>query len=355
MRFDTLGDIPVQVSHPCVRERTLRPVWTVDSRGDDIWENPTSLAVSSEGEIFVLDAMAHSISKLDTLGNFIQAFGREGKGPGELQDAADIAMTRNRLVVLNGGRTSVEWWDPRSGEPEIIVQTGLQTFGVEVVDDTSVIIRGTVGNEGGLYLVTQNGAADIIDLSGLEAVVDDEVAGCWQAVSRRGRLLFLNCRKALALDMPLGGDSDHGYMLDVPLQRASKEELVTAEAEMRAEMAGAGLPEPLVDKVVREQLQALRVLRANAKVLSEVNGGGFAIVEQRPEIPGAPGGVPTVHFFDDTGWVVGGVRLPRPVVDAAYGSGQIFVLEVLPTDEVRLAAYRVPHDSSARAQPCGSL
>lgn len=71
---------------------------------------PTGIAVSKEGTVFVADTGNDRIHAFDASGKFLWTFGRSGEGPGELRWPMDLDIDREgRLYVaeLGGDRVQV--------------------------------------------------------------------------------------------------------------------------------------------------------------------------------------------------------------------------------------------------------
>ncbi len=69
------------------------------------WGNPSDLAVSESGELYVVDNYASTITVLDENGNFLRTIGRPGQGPGEFEHPLRIELAeRDALYVMQGGR-----------------------------------------------------------------------------------------------------------------------------------------------------------------------------------------------------------------------------------------------------------
>lgn len=62
---------------------------------------PTSIGVDSLGNLYVLDAGKFRVSIFDRAGRHLRSFGRQGKGPGELQFPSDMAVTPAGVVAVH--------------------------------------------------------------------------------------------------------------------------------------------------------------------------------------------------------------------------------------------------------------
>ncbi|MFC1561624.1 NHL repeat-containing protein [candidate division KSB1 bacterium] len=70
---------------------------------------PTSLDVDSEGNIYIVETGENAVKKFDRSGTFVQTFGTEGQGPGELNWPLDIFIdSDDRIYVQNAGNRRIE-------------------------------------------------------------------------------------------------------------------------------------------------------------------------------------------------------------------------------------------------------
>ena len=63
----------------------------------------SSMAVSPEGHILVLDALNHAVTVFDRAGSEIHHWGRQGDGPGELQSPVSISVSTDMVVAVASG------------------------------------------------------------------------------------------------------------------------------------------------------------------------------------------------------------------------------------------------------------
>jgi hypothetical protein len=79
-------------------------VITDDSLPEDAFlQNPTGVAVSAEGHLYVCDYGANHIKHFDASGKFLGAIGRKGSGPGDLSSPGYIAAGAGRICVWEWG------------------------------------------------------------------------------------------------------------------------------------------------------------------------------------------------------------------------------------------------------------
>ncbi|HVD78084.1 MAG TPA: peptidyl-alpha-hydroxyglycine alpha-amidating lyase family protein [Vicinamibacteria bacterium] len=89
----------------------------VSGEGPDVFNQPSDVAVSRNGDIFVADGHDENnsnarIVKFSKDGKFIKAWGKHGKGPGEFEVPHGLAFdSRGRLFVADRGNNRIQIFD----------------------------------------------------------------------------------------------------------------------------------------------------------------------------------------------------------------------------------------------------
>lgn len=110
------GDEAEEPAAPPV-EITLQEELAIESgedeaEGDPILASVSTVATGPDGTLYIYDGRSHRIMKYDAQGNFLGAFGREGKGPGEFGTVLALAVDREgRIIVSDGGNARFSIYD----------------------------------------------------------------------------------------------------------------------------------------------------------------------------------------------------------------------------------------------------
>ena len=120
--------LPLTVQDTVVVPSNNAPVWgrevrltrelrigEVEGAPEYMFGRITSMAVATDGSIFVLDRQAVTVRQYDDRGRFVRSYGREGGGPGELRRPEAIALAKNgHLLVRDPANARIAVFD-RSG------------------------------------------------------------------------------------------------------------------------------------------------------------------------------------------------------------------------------------------------
>lgn len=82
----------------------LEKIWEIDRAGDDVFGQPFSMTVSDDGMLYVFDPKNGVNYIFDKDGKFINAFAREGQGPGEIIRQEFTHLVGDKVVIpgMNG-------------------------------------------------------------------------------------------------------------------------------------------------------------------------------------------------------------------------------------------------------------
>jgi sugar lactone lactonase YvrE len=103
--------------------------WGSQGRGDGQLLQPGGMTVDGQGNVYVADAGQHRVQKFDPTGRFLLAWGGEGTGEGQLQRPWGVAVDRQGNVYVTdisprlqkfdpNGRFLTAWGGPGNGAAE---------------------------------------------------------------------------------------------------------------------------------------------------------------------------------------------------------------------------------------------
>ena len=89
------------------QERAAQPtttpvvvIWGTQGTGDGKFKNPRSVAVASDGSVYVADTYNHSVQRFTSEGVFISNWGTDGTGDGEFQYPSGVAVASDGSVYV---------------------------------------------------------------------------------------------------------------------------------------------------------------------------------------------------------------------------------------------------------------
>lgn len=89
----------------------LEPVqlYGASGSGDGPLYRPTAIDVDKDGNVYVLDRGNHRVQVFDANGVYLRTLGREGQGPGELENPSGLLVTRDHVAVKAAQRRLNTW------------------------------------------------------------------------------------------------------------------------------------------------------------------------------------------------------------------------------------------------------
>jgi hypothetical protein len=116
-----------------------------------------AIAIGREGQMYVYDRSVPTIRQYSAQGTYIRSIGRRGRGPGEFESVAGIAVTSDRLLVWDAGTARINVYS-LAGR---VLDTWALSATSSTSSSTSVSGRNliTVDDAGAAYLRTFNFAA----------------------------------------------------------------------------------------------------------------------------------------------------------------------------------------------------
>jgi hypothetical protein len=169
----------------------------VAGRGPDTFDQPTGIAVASNGDVFVTDGHGKNdrVVKFSKEGRFLRMWGRHGSGPGEFDQPHDISIggseqrvfvadrSNNRIQVFDQDGNFIAAWK-QFGRPSAVF---VSKDDVLYVSDSQSNSKVNPGGTRGIYVGSARdgrvtafipdpdlGQAEINQISGASGIVADE-------------------------------------------------------------------------------------------------------------------------------------------------------------------------------------
>lgn len=142
--------------------------------------------VASETGLFVVDFGDWSIKQFDWSGQYVQAYGSRGSGPGEFVNPTDVSVAGETVWVADGSARRLTRF-----EGDTVETTAMEAGAVRVAptSDTSAFVMTNTPTGDGLFMLVEN----------------DEV------VSTFGQIVENQPRNAIALDGRLASDGENMF------------------------------------------------------------------------------------------------------------------------------------------------
>ena len=121
----------------------------VAGEGPDTFNGPTDVAVAENGDIFVRDGHGNArVVKFSKDGQFIKAWGRKGAGPGELDGPHTLAIdSQGRVFVGDRGNHRIQIFDQEGRFLDQWTQFGWPS-GMAITKDDTLLVADNLSREG---------------------------------------------------------------------------------------------------------------------------------------------------------------------------------------------------------------
>jgi hypothetical protein len=282
-------------------DEVLSTTWRVE--GDDrdggsgVWEEPVRVRFADD-RVYVLDRMADRVYVIGSRdGEPTHTFGRSGEGPGEFMQSFGLAVDGTDIVVGDGSKASLEFFD-REGAHVGSLRVGRLMFGLHALGSRSFLVNGLSGSEGGWAQVLEDGGAEPFVwpdwMTPLEAEDD-----CFRVAADRDAVYRVRCVDIVYQVLTHDGDVVREVTARRPPVAASEQALQGHLHEVRRTMAESGLRPELIERQVAREEERLRVVPAMRGIRRDPVTGDVAVWEQHPEELGPSEAI--LHLFDARG------------------------------------------------------
>lgn len=127
--------------------------------GDDHFiGRATDLVRDERGWLYIPDVFEHTVWVVDSAGREVRSIGRKGKGPGEIEKPAAVAISGDTLAVLEGGNARISFFTLPAGEfAGTIPQHGSMPSGIAFSPDGRRIVVSHSYGEALFSILTRSG------------------------------------------------------------------------------------------------------------------------------------------------------------------------------------------------------
>lgn len=316
-------------------------LWEV--QGPD-WMDPTRVHARS-GLVLVVDPPANRIHRVSASGDLRPSLGRPGGGPGEFLRLLDAIPGEDRILVLDGGKGSVQYLDPEGAYVSSLHLEG-QPWAGFLLEEGTLLLKGEFLSDpraesfGDWVTVDGAGKPTAFTSHALEPLPEEEGVRCsdlspWAEGAARLRYTT----PQIQVFDPVGGLRLESRIA-LPVDAVTDAERADALSELERRLVERGLPPPFVQQNLIVMEERWRVKCRFGPLRFDPVGGVAAFLEQNPDDFGS--GNASLHFVSEDGVYLARAAFPTAWRDFTIEDGVIYALTREPlTDVITLEAFRV--------------
>lgn len=325
-------------------EESLEPVselWAVQEPG---WVAPSR--VHAQGDlVMVVDPPANQVHLVSGSGEVRGSFGRPGGGPGEFLRLLDAFPDGHRVVVLDGGKSSVEYLD-LDGHYLSSMHVEGQAWDGFLLGTGDLILKGEFLSDpreessGDWVRVGEGVDPRAFTALGLDPLPEEQGVRCSDLSAWGGGAARMRFTTPQIQVFDPDGSLREEIRIDLPLEVVSESEREAALSELRRSLVGRGLPPPFVEQNLVVMEERWRVKCRFGPLRFDPSGRFAAFLEQNPDDFGS--GSATLHVLAKSGVYAARVAFPTAWRDFTMDGDVVYALARDPdTDLVTLRAYRL--------------
>ena len=313
------------------------------------WMDPSRVHGRSEF-LTVVDPPANQVHVVSASGEMQTSLGRPGGGPGEFLRLLDAFREGDRIVVLDGGKESVEYLDLDGNYLSSLHIDG-QAWGGFPLDGGELLLKGEFLSDpseetlGDWVKVREGSGPRAFSIQPLEPLPAEQGVQCSDLSAWGGgaaRLRFTTPQ--VQVFDPAGGLLMESW-IDLSPEVVSDSERESALSDLERELAARGVPPAFMEQNLIVMEERWRVKCRFGPLRFDPSGQFGAFLEQNPDEFGA--GPATLHFLSKDGVYLAEVAFPTPWRDFALDAGVVYALTRDPTsDLITLKAFQVDFPDS---------
>ena len=99
------------------------------------------IAVDEDGTMYVLERGNHRVQVFDAQGGYLRTLGSEGQGPGEIQEAFNVTIAGDAVVVVDPANARLNYWATADGEFLGSEELAERSLEIDGLDDGNLVGR----------------------------------------------------------------------------------------------------------------------------------------------------------------------------------------------------------------------
>ncbi len=314
-------------------------LWTV--QGTD-WVDPSRVHVQRE-LVTVVDPPANQVRVVSTSGEVRPSLGRPGGGPGEFLHLVDAFPDGERLVVLDGGRSSIQYLDFEGNYLSSLHIEGQPWDGFPLADG-ELLLKGEFLSDpaaesfGDWVRVGEGRDPSAFTSLPLDPLPEEQGVRCSDVSPWAGGAARMRYTTPRIQVFDAAGELQREIWIDLPIEAVSESERASALSELERTLAARGLPPPFIEQSLVVMKDRWRVKCRFGPLRLDPGGRFGAFLEQNPDEFGS--GSATLHVLSRDGVYLAKVAFPHAWRDFAIEDGVVYALTRDPdTDLITLKAY----------------
>jgi len=331
-------------------EDMVSELWTLHEAS---WMDASRVHVQRD-LITVVDPPANQVHLISTSGEVRASLGRPGDGPGEFRRLLDAFPSGDELVVLDGGKSNIQYLS-FDGEYLSSLHVHGQTWSGFLLDTGELLLQGEFLSDPheesfGDWVTLREGIEPVAFTSlSLEPLPEEQGVRCSGFSSWAGGAARMRFTTPQIQVFDPAGSLLNTIELDLPVEVVSDSERDSAISALESDLASRGLPPPFIEQNLVVMAERWRVKCRFGPLRFDPVGRFAAFLEQNPDDFGA--GSATLHVLSREGVYLATLDFPDAWRDFTINDGVVYALtRNSETDLITLRAYRVDLPDSALAE-----
>ncbi|MFC1791500.1 6-bladed beta-propeller [Gemmatimonadota bacterium] len=322
-------------------EHLLSELWAVQEAN---WMDASRVHAQRD-LITVVDPPANQVHLISTSGEVQASLGRPGDGPGEFRRLLDAFPNGHELVVLDGGKSNIQYLD-FDGQYLSSLHVIGQTWDGFLLGTGELLLKGEFLSDPrqesfGDWVTVGEGRDPVAFTSlRLDPLPEEQGVRCSDFSSWAGGAARMRFTIPQIQVFDPTGVLRKMIEVNLPIEVVSDSERDSALSELRRTLAARGLPPEFIEQNLVVMEERWRVKCRFGPLRFDPSGRFAAFLEQNPDDFGS--GRATLHVLTKDGVYLAKLAFPEAWRDFTIDDGVVYALtRDSETDLITLRAYRV--------------